>query len=74
MKPAGGKSNEPMMPRCGVPGCEAWGTFGDGQLHRCRAHLWAGFLPGPDYVLGVLAASSVALDASPSKPSQGGLL
>ena len=62
------------MPLCGAPGCEAWGVYGDGRNHRCRQHVWVGFLPGPGYVPGVLAITSAAIAvAEPVKP-QGSLL
>ena len=80
MKPAGGKANDPEMPLCDVAGCEAWGTFGNGRGHRCRQHVWDGFLPGStlkggDNVPAVLAATSVALITQTApKAGQGSLL
>lgn len=78
MKAAGGEQEEPKMPRCDVPGCSAWGSFGDGRGHRCRQHVWDGFLPGStlkagDNVPAVLAATSAAVEAQTPKP-QGSLL
>lgn len=29
-----------------MPGCSAWGIFGNGRGYRCRQHVWDGFLPG----------------------------
>lgn len=80
MKPAGGKQDGPQMPLCDMPGCSAWGSFGNGRGHRCRQHVWDGFLPGStltagDNVPAVLAATSVALETQPApKAGQGSLL
>jgi hypothetical protein len=73
MKPAPKDGEGPFLPRCGHPGCNAWGVFGDGRAYRCRVHLWPGFLPG-DAVPALLAATSAALDAETPPRGQGSLL